>query len=150
MSDTASLPITIVLPGHPYVKKNQQRSGAGGYRYNSKNYTEWERNAKRELMRQGYDISFGDRKKQLKKLKQDVSHMRGLIDTRINLQCRFYVRTDGILDMSNLYEGVQDLLVDCGILHDDNWHIVAGHDGSRVEKDSTNPRVEITITPLPH
>ena len=39
-----------------------------------------------------------------------------------------------------------DILVDAGILEDDNSNIVAGHDGSRVLYDKENPRTEILIT----
>lgn len=144
-----ALPLCIVLPGQPYVKKNQQRSGAGGYRYNSPGYSRWHRDALRVMASLGWDIGLEKRRKTLRKLKQDVSHLRGAIDYPVNLRCRFYMRTDGIVDMSNLYEGVQDLLVECGVLHDDNWHIVAGHDGSRCAKDRDNPRIEITIEPIP-
>lgn len=38
-----------------------------------------------------------------------------------------------------------DILVDAGILADDNARIVTGHDGSRVLYDKGNPRVEIVI-----
>jgi hypothetical protein len=37
-------------------------------------------------------------------------------------------------------------LVDAQVIKDDNSSIVASHDGSRVEYDRDNPRVEITIT----
>lgn len=141
-------PIKILLTGQPYVKKNQQRSGAGGYRYNSPGYNNWHRNAKHRMMELGYDVGFADRRKKLKKLGQNVSGMKGLVNMPVTLQCRFYMRTDGIVDMSNLYEGVQDLLVECGVLEDDNWHIVASHDGSRCFKDKDDPRIEITILPL--
>lgn len=142
------LPLRILLPGQPYVKKNQQRSGAGGYRYNSPGYSKWHREAIRIMAGLGWDVGLEKRRKTLKKLKQDVEHLRGAIDYPVNVQCRFYLRTDGVVDMSNLYEGVQDLLVECGVLHDDNWHIVAGHDGSRCAKDRDNPRIEITITDM--
>ena len=39
-----------------------------------------------------------------------------------------------------------DILVYYGILKDDNFMIVAGHDGSRVKVDRVNPRTEIFIT----
>lgn len=142
------LPLTIVLPGRPYVKKNTQRTGANGFRFNSHGYNTWHRNAQIVMRSLGFDVGFSSRRKKLKKLGQDVSGMKGLIDYPINLQCRFYVPTNNVLDMSALYEGVQDLLAECGVIDDDNWHIVAGHDGSRVEKDKDNPRVEITITNL--
>ena len=41
---------------------------------------------------------------------------------------------------------LDDILVQAGVLADDNRDIVVGHDGSRVFWDKENPRVEITIT----
>lgn len=38
--------------------------------------------------------------------------------------------------------------VDAGVLKDDNSQIVAAHDGSRVDLDREQPRVEIEIRPL--
>ena len=51
-------------------------------------------------------------------------------------------RVDGL----NLEEAVDDLLVEAGILADDNSRIVISHDGSRVLYDKDNPRTEITIS----
>ena len=47
--------------------------------------------------------------------------------------------------MSNLIASADDILVKYGILEDDNFHIIVGHDGSRVKIDKDNPRTEITI-----
>ena len=50
------------------------------------------------------------------------------------------------VDLLNLLEASLDILVDAGILEDDNSSIVVSHDGSRVLYDKENPRAEITIT----
>ena len=50
----------------------------------------------------------------------------------------------------NLLQAVDDILVDAGILADDNYCIVAGHDGSRVYYDKQNPRTEIGIEETAH
>ena len=144
-------PLRIVIAGDPRVKKNGQkvvyRASIGhNIKLNSKSYITWHTSALQQLDELGYDITFHKRRSQLKKLKQDTSHMVALINQPINLQCRFYMRTYGRVDLSALYEGIQDVLVECGILEDDNWHIVASHDGSGVWKDSDRPRMEITIT----
>lgn len=55
--------------------------------------------------------------------------------------------TKGLVDLSALYEGIQDTLVELNVLSDDNYSIVASHDGSGVYVDKKNPRMEITITP---
>lgn len=48
-------------------------------------------------------------------------------------------------DLTNLLEAVDDVLVKGKIIADDNYKIVAGHDGSRVFVDKDNPRTEIFI-----
>lgn len=53
------------------------------------------------------------------------------------------------VDLSALYEGIQDELVNCNVLSEDNYTIVASHDGSGVFYDKDNPRMEITITAKP-
>ena len=45
----------------------------------------------------------------------------------------------------DLIEATCDILVTAGVLADDNSRIVAAHDGSRVDYDKQNPRVEIWI-----
>lgn len=70
------------------------------------------------------------------------------IDYPVNVQCLFYMQTHRWVDGLNLMAAIDDLLVDCGILADDNSRIVAAHDGSRVLYDPDSPRVEITITPM--
>ena len=52
--------------------------------------------------------------------------------------------------MVNLLQAVDDILVEAGILADDNYCIVAGHDGSRVYYDKQNPRTEIGIEEAAH
>jgi|SRR5690554_5059253 len=77
---------------------------------------------------------------------------------QFNLKCLFYYNRDGIVDLSNLYEGVQDVLagnekwlqlgVDWSIIKDDCTRFIGSHDGSRLILDYTNPRTEITLTPF--
>ena len=43
-------------------------------------------------------------------------------------------------------QAIQDVLVEAGILADDNRNIVASVDGSEVLHDKANPRTEVTIT----
>jgi hypothetical protein len=52
------------------------------------------------------------------------------------------------VDATNLISATDDILVAAGILEDDNRDVVAGHDGTRVYYSKTEPRVEITITPM--
>lgn len=68
------------------------------------------------------------------------------IDYAVNVKCLFYMGTHGIVDQLNLSAAIDDLLVEVGILKDDNSRIVVSHDGTRVLYDKENPRVEIYIT----
>lgn len=71
------------------------------------------------------------------------------IDCRCNVECVFYMPTRRKTDLTNLLEAACDVLVTAGIMADDNYTIIASHDGSRCEYDKSNPRTEITITKLP-
>lgn len=68
------------------------------------------------------------------------------IATPVNVRCIYFMPTARRVDLVNLLEATCDILVDAGILADDNSDIVASHDGSRVLIDRVRPRVEITIT----
>lgn len=124
---------TYEITGNPYVKKSNQRTvpimrngRPTVTRIDTPRYRAWHASALEQLMVQPRPTE--------------------PIMFPINLQCRFYMLTNGRVDLSALYEGIQDVLVEMGILEDDNWKIVASHDGSGVEWDKFNPRMEITIT----
>jgi len=78
--------------------------------------------------------------------KHQAAVLRKPIDYPVNVQCVYYMQTRRKCDLTNLLECSDDIMVQYGILQDDNCSIVAGHDGSRVLYDKDNPRVEITIT----
>lgn len=67
------------------------------------------------------------------------------ISARVNVRCVYYMKTARRVDLANLIEATTDILVKARVLEDDNSKIVAAHDGSRVELDRKNPRVEIEI-----
>lgn len=67
------------------------------------------------------------------------------ISARVNVRCVYYMATRRKVDLANLIEATCDILVTAGVLADDNSRIVAAHDGSRVDYDKQNPRVEIWI-----
>ena len=117
------------ITGQPYVKKSNQRVVMFGGRIrkvDTPRYKEWHASALQQLLVQPRPAV--------------------PIESRVSLKCRFYVKTRGRVDLSALYEGIQDVLVEMGILSDDNYKIVASHDGSRVFYDKENPRMEIEIT----
>jgi len=68
------------------------------------------------------------------------------ISSRVNLQCMYYMPTRRKVDLCNLLAATCDILVKYGVIEDDNFTIVVGHDGSRVLYDKENPRVEVIIT----
>lgn len=68
------------------------------------------------------------------------------IDYPVNIKCLFYMGTHRKCDLTNLLEAIDDCMVTAGTIEDDNFTIVAGHDGSRVLYDKENPRIEIWIT----
>ena len=70
------------------------------------------------------------------------------IDYPVNVKCLFYLPTNRRTDLTNLLESVDELLVSAGILVDDHYGIVAGHDGSRCYGDRKLPRTEIVITKM--
>lgn len=119
--------MTITIPGQPVTKKNSQRIVYAAGRpmiLPSKQYKEY-----REIA-----------------LWRIPGHYKARIDYPVNVQCVYYMENDRRVDLCNLIEATCDILVDAGVLKDDNRHIVASHDGSRVEIDRENPRAEITIT----
>ena len=129
---TQENPLKIVIWGDPPIKKNQgktvtNRATGKKVRIPPKKFSDWEKDAKKQLL--------------------GKMPTTGPIDYPINLQCVFYRQKEIICDLSNLYEAPQDVLKDMGIIKDDNYTIVASHDGSRVEIDRTKPRMELTITP---
>lgn len=67
------------------------------------------------------------------------------INRPVNVKALFYRKTRGTVDLTNLNEGLHDLLVERGCLEDDNQHIIVSTDGSRVLYDKENPRTEVTI-----
>ena len=68
------------------------------------------------------------------------------IDLAVNVQCLFFLPTRRKGDLTNYLESIDDVMVKCGLLKDDNYTIIQSHDGSRVLYDKDNPRTEILIT----
>ena len=116
----------LILYGDPRTKKNsarilRTRSGAP-FVAPSKAYADYETDCLRQIKRQHSPIS-----------------------ARVNVRCGYYMKTARRVDLANLLEATCDILVKAGVLEDDNSKVVAAHDGSRVELDRKNPRVEIEI-----
>lgn len=121
----------FTVTGNPIVKKNTQRAVfRRGYPIivYSPQYREWAHRALDELA--------------IQKRPPEP------IDYQVLLVCKFFMQTKRVVDLSALYEGIQDVLVQMHVLKDDNFNFVAGHDGSRVLFDKQNPRTEVSIIPL--
>lgn len=70
------------------------------------------------------------------------------IKEAVNVKCVFYRDSERRVDLTNLLEAIDDILVKYKVLADDNFKIIASHDGSRVYVDREKPRIEIEITRL--
>lgn len=117
-----------VVPGNPIVKKNTQKVSiryGRPIKYSSPQYIHW-------------------RKAALQAFWLYPERPRGLIQPMI-LCCGFYMSSNRRVDISALYEGIQDVLVEAGVIEDDYFKIIVGHDGSRVYVDPTNPRLEFAL-----
>lgn len=64
----------------------------------------------------------------------------------LNVKALFYMPTRRKTDLTNLLEAVDDVIVKAGIVVDDNYKVIAAHDGSRCYYDKENPRTEIYMT----
>ena len=63
----------------------------------------------------------------------------------VHVKYHFYMQTRRRVDEGNLAAEVDDLLVKCNILSDDNYKVLVHHDGTRVFYDKEHPRTEIWI-----
>lgn len=128
--------IDFTIYGKPVVKKNNQKVSVYNKRpvkYNTPAYMHWENFAYSQLA----DVV------------KAYERMTGLkwktIDFTVNMRARFFVPTFGVVDLSALYEGIQDCMKKAGIIEDDNAWLIISHDGSGVSKDADNPRMEISL-----
>ena len=121
-------PIKLTIYSRPVTKKNHSRiitnpKTGKPMVIQSKQYVQYE----------------ADALKQLHKPSETVT-------CACNAQYRYYMPNARKCDLVNLIQATNDILVKGGVIEDDNYTIVASHDGSGVEVDKENPRVEITLT----
>lgn len=62
-----------------------------------------------------------------------------------SVELKFFPSTKRLFDLSNKTESIMDLLVDAGIIQDDNYSVVPKLILEIGEHDKLNPRCEITI-----
>ena len=120
----------LTLHGRPITKKNSQRIVSIGGRPRvipSAQFMDYEKSCLFQIR---------------------MARVGGLkISSPVNVRCVYFMPTRHRVDLVNLLEATCDILVAAGILEDDNSNIVASHDGSYVNYDKYDPRVEISITP---
>lgn len=74
-----------------------------------------------------------------------VPRLKEPISCKVNVKCLYFMPTRRKCDLNNLLEATTDMLVHYKVVEDDNYTIIASHDGSRVYYDKENPRTEIYI-----
>ena len=129
----------FVINGNPVTKKNSQQivynpKTKRPFIMPSSKYKDYAKGATITLLEQAAKVS-----------RLDIDFP---IDVPVNVSCRYYMATKRKVDIANLIEASLDILVEAGILDDDNCTIVARHDGSEVRYDKEHPRAEIEITPI--
>jgi len=149
-----NIDIKIVVPGNPIIKKNTSKTSlfqkdkfgrrtvrAIPVHYYTKVYKEWARNAIQScavFKTKHPEISFP-------------------ITEQLNMKCLFYRDSNRIIDLSNLFAGIQDVMAGnekwanipkhlFQIIYDDSTRYIGSLDGSRVLLDKVNPRIEVYLT----
>lgn len=117
-----------VIPGRPGILKNSKqivRTKAGRtFMKASDRYAIWEKMA--------YEF--------INKASRQTQY-----DFPMNLQCQFYfVNHQYEPDLSNAYQGIEDLLQKTKVILDDK--LIYSHDGSRKIFGARSNRIEITLT----
>lgn len=122
--------INFTIPLPPITKKNSQRifvNKATGRRF-----------VKPSEQYENYEQAAG----------HYIPHATMPLDFPLNVKCVFYMSTKRRCDLTNLLEAIDDIMVKYGLIADDNYNIIASHDGSRVMLDRDNPRTEVEITDI--
>lgn len=63
----------------------------------------------------------------------------------VNIKAIYYLDSSIYSDLNNYHNALLDVLVDYGVIYDDNHYIVVSTDGSSVRLDRDNPRTEVYI-----
>lgn len=126
---------TYVIPHDPRTKKNHQKIAGSGSRcpYCGKF-------SKLFIMQGNANVDYVNKALPYLRPKPPLP-----INSPVRVQYLFYMATRRKVDSLNLCAAADDLLVEAGILADDNSAIVKNHDGTRVFYDKQNPRTEIYI-----
>ncbi len=121
--------INIIIPVQPVTKKNHQQivqNRATGRKFviPSSQYLQFEKECSGHLK---------------------LQYKGNPIDYPVNVKALYFMGTKRKVDLTNLLEATHDILVNNGVLADDNSKVICSVDGSRVLYDKANPRTEIYI-----
>jgi len=120
--------LTIEIPGNAIAKKNSQmaiRMGKRNMIIPSKAYQKWEKMAVKLLKGAGLEYTG---------------------EYPAVMTFYHYRKTLAKFDLSNAFEGAQDVFQKVGIILEDEMnHIIPAIKGLGWEKDATNPRVLVTL-----
>ncbi len=75
-----------------------------------------------------------------------VRQFKGTPFTKASVIITLYPSTKRKGDLSNKAESVMDLLVDCGVIEDDNWYVVEDLYLRFGGVDKLNPRASVILT----
>lgn len=115
----------ITILGQVPSKKNSRINTRSGRSFPSKRYSAWHKDATTQLR----------------------ASQQAKYENKVEITYMFYVQDLRRRDISNMIESVNDLLVDEGIVPDDDWqHLVIGYADAQLDRE--NPRVELAIKEL--
>lgn len=117
--------LSLVIPGPIPSKKNSKNifvKNGRTFVLSSKSHSEWHRIASQSL----------------KITPRNVENVKLVL-------CTIYGKDRRVFDLSNKFESIADLLVDCGIISDDNYEILSKVFIEYGGIDKENPRAEVTL-----
>ena len=130
---------TFTIGGDVASKKNSQRGvirGGKYYRIPSRQHEEWHTRASWEL------------KQRMRSLTGETMQDYAFPIAKCVITMRFWSSSLRRFDLDNRATSTLDLLVDCGVLKDDSWHVVPELRLFYMGRDREKARVEIAIEPI--
>jgi len=129
--------LNFIIDGQPISKKRNYKIIRIGGRLSlgmTKKYQEWEKSAKDQLWIQKTQYQGA------------MIGMWSAINEPVAVEFLFFIEGRGKYDLSNLYQGPEDVLEQVGILANDS--LIMSHDGSRKYLGHKSGRVLIKIKPF--
>lgn len=122
--------INITLHGIPPSKKNSKRfikRGARRFLIPSLLHENW------------HDVAY------FEVIRQVAPHKANIPAPVAEIKVLYFPKDKRRRDLTNATESVMDLLVDCGVIEDDNWFVVPKITLEREYVSLTDPRTEVVI-----